>query len=59
MTKLQTLKQLRKAAGLSKYALAKLSGVSAMTIMRAENAGSWPKHGTVRRALEAALGVKP
>ncbi len=57
MPKPKSLKQLRKEKGLTKYALAKLAGISAMTIMRNENAGTWPKHATVRKALEQALGV--
>lgn len=58
MPKEPSLAALRKKRGLSKYALAKLAGISAMTIMRAERNGGWPKHATVRKALEAALGIE-
>ncbi len=57
MQKAPTLAALRKKKGLSMYALARLAGISAMTIARAEEAGGWPKHASARRALELALGL--
>lgn len=51
------LKKLRRKAGLSQYALAKLSGFSRQTISSLEKGGREPSWETVRR-LARTLGVK-
>ncbi len=58
MTKAQSLKKLRKASGMSRETLAAIAGINWITIYRAEKKNRWPINPSVRKALEAALGIK-
>src|SRR4051794_29673071 len=52
----ERLKQLREAAGLSQYALAKLTGLSKQAVNKLEAGGREPAWGTIQ-LLAKALGV--
>ncbi len=59
MAKEPTMKQLRLVRNWTQAQLAEKAGCSVATLIRAEAEKRWPSNASVRKAVQAALGVQP